>query len=71
MQTVMEIEDAIGQLPDEELFRLIERLENKAGDVWDRQFENDVRAGLLDSIAQRAIQEHRAGQSTIFSQDAK
>jgi hypothetical protein len=71
MQTVMEIENAIGQLSDEEMFKLIERLESKAGDVWDRQFEKDVKSGRLDSIAQQAIQEHRAGQSTSFPHDAK
>ncbi len=71
MQTVMEIEDAIGQLPREEMFKLIERLETKAGDSWDIQIEEDVRAGRLDLIAQQAIAEHRAGQSTIFPADAE
>lgn len=71
MQTVMEIEAAIGQLPQEEMFKLIERLETKAGDTWDLQIEEDVRAGRLDLIAQQAIPEHRAGKSTIFPANAE
>ena len=71
MQTVIEIEEAIGQLPDEEMFKLIERLENKAADLWDRQIERDIKGGRLTSIAQQAIQEHRAGHSTAFPSDAK
>jgi len=33
MQTMAEIEDAIGRLPEREMFELVERLENKAGDA--------------------------------------
>jgi len=71
MQTVMEIEDAIGQLPEAEMFKLIERLETKAGDAWDRQFGADIQAGRLDAVAQQAIREHRAGQSSILPPDAE
>jgi hypothetical protein len=71
MQTVMEIEDAIGQLPEEEMFKLVERLENRTSDLWDRQIERDVKGGRLNSIAQQAIQEHRAGRSTAFPSDAE
>ena len=71
MQTIMEIEEAIGQLPEEEMFQLIERLEHKASDMWDRQIERDIRAGRLDSMAQQAIREHREGQSTPFPRDAE
>ncbi len=71
MQTVVEIEDAIGRLPESEMFELIERLENKAGDAWDRQFETDARAGSLDAVAQKALEEHRAGLSSTFPQDAE
>lgn len=71
MQTVMEIEKAIGQLPAEEMFQLIERLENGASDMWDLQIERDIKAGRLDSIAQQAIREHREGHSTPFARDAE
>ncbi len=71
MQTVIEIENAIGRLPREEMFKLLERLETKAGDTWDLQIEQDVREGRLDLIAQQAIAEHRAGKSTNFPADAE
>lgn len=71
MQTVTEIEDAIGRLPESDMFKLIERLENKAGDAWDSQFEKDVRGGRLDAVARKALKEHRAGRSSTFPEDAK
>lgn len=33
-------------------------------EVWDRQFESDVKAGKLDSLAERALRDHAAGRST-------
>ncbi len=71
MQSLMEIENAIERLPEGERMKLLERLETKIGDAWDRQFEADVHAGRLDSIAQQALREHRDGQSTPFPLDAK
>ena len=32
--------------------------------VWDRQFEADVKAGKLDALAEKALREHAAGKST-------
>jgi hypothetical protein len=32
--------------------------------AWDRQFEADVNAGKLDSLAERALAAHAAGQTT-------
>jgi hypothetical protein len=32
--------------------------------VWDRQFEADVKAGKLDALAEKALQDHAAGKST-------
>jgi hypothetical protein len=33
-------------------------------EVWDRQFEADVKAGKLDALAAKALQDHAAGRST-------
>ena len=33
-------------------------------EAWDRQFEADVKAGKLDTLAERALRDHRAGRST-------
>ncbi len=34
------------------------------GEVWDRQFESDAKAGNLNSLADRARQAHAAGKSS-------
>ena len=33
-------------------------------EVWDRQFEADVKAGKLDALAENALRDHLAGRST-------
>ncbi|HXR40298.1 MAG TPA: hypothetical protein VN776_14455 [Terracidiphilus sp.] len=33
-------------------------------ETWDRQFEADVKAGKLDSLADRALRDHATGKST-------
>ncbi len=34
--------------------------------LWDRQIEGDAAAGKLRSIAERALREHEAGNSTLL-----
>jgi hypothetical protein len=31
--------------------------------VWDRELERDVRAGKLDAMAEKAIQDYKAGKT--------
>ena len=45
---------------------LVDRIEQRVADEWDRRFEQDVNSGRLNEVAQRALAEHRAGQSTPF-----
>ncbi len=33
-------------------------------EAWDRQFDQDVLAGKLDALADRALRDHEAGKST-------
>ncbi len=33
-------------------------------EVWDRQLEQDVAAGKLDALAEKALRDHAAGKST-------
>ena len=35
-------------------------------EVWDRQLEQDVAAGKLDALAEKALRDHAAGKSTKF-----
>lgn len=69
MSNLSEIEAAIERLPREEVFTLGEWLRQRLEDEWDREFEEDVTAGRLDALAQRAIDAHRMGKSTPFPAD--
>ena len=62
--TLEELEQSIAHLPPEELTRFREWFLAFDAANWDREFDADVAAGLLDSLAESAIQEHRAGKST-------
>lgn len=64
MSQVEVIERQIEQLSPEELVRLREWFVSYDAEAWDRQFEQDVQAGKLDALAERALRSHAAGQST-------
>jgi hypothetical protein len=58
------IEGQIKELSREELAQLREWLVRFDAEVWDRQFEADVKAGKLDALAENALRDHLAGRST-------
>ena len=58
------IEGQIKELSREELAQLREWLARFDAEVWDHQFEADVKAGKLDALAENALQDHLAGPST-------
>ena len=58
------IEGQIKDLSREDLAQLREWLASFDSEVWDRQFEADVRAGKLDALAENALRDHLAGRST-------
>ena len=64
MSTVQDIEEAIRQLSPEDLGALRTWFAVFDAEWWDQQFEEDVAAGRLDSLAQEAIQDLRAGRCT-------
>lgn len=64
MSTVHEIEQAIRSLPDKDLVALRAWFAEFDADSWDRQFEEDVTEGRLDSLADEALQDLRQGQCT-------
>jgi hypothetical protein len=61
MFTIQEIEIAVSKLPSEELNRFREWFERFDNEIWDRQFENDVKSGKLDKLANQAISDFLAG----------
>ncbi len=60
MKNLKEIEHAVSQLSKEELaaFRLWFAFDAQ---MWDRQFEQDVASGRLESLAEKALQHLREG----------
>jgi hypothetical protein len=60
---VKEIENAIAQLPPTKVAELAEWFEEFHAQLWDKQLEEDVKAGRLDSLLREAQQDHESGRS--------
>jgi hypothetical protein len=63
MTKVEKIEQDIRKLDRKELLAFRRWFREYDSDEWDRQLEEDVRAGKLDKLAEEALAEHRAGKS--------
>ena len=64
MSRVKDIEDEVAKLSVRELAAFREWFAKFEAEIWDRQFEEDVKAGRLDHLAERARRDHAAGRST-------
>ncbi len=64
MSTIAEIEDAVRRLSPEELAAFREWFVQLDAEAWDRQIEDDVAAGRLDSLAEEALEDLRQGRCT-------
>jgi hypothetical protein len=58
---LQQIEQAIAKLPREDFFELVRHLRERHADEWDRQIEEDARAGRLDPLWAEAEKEIAAG----------
>jgi len=63
MSKVKEIEQQVQALSAEELAQFREWFAEFDWVAWDRQLERDVRAGKLDAMAEKALQDHAAGKT--------
>ena len=61
MPTVAELQQAIMSLPKSDYTRLRNWLFEYDWQEWDREFEEDVRAGRLDFLAAEALEAKRQG----------
>ena len=61
MSTIQEIETAVRKLSREELSAFRSWFVEFDAAAWDRQFEEDVAAGRLDSLAEEALDDLRHG----------
>jgi hypothetical protein len=64
MSNLQEIETAISQLTSDELAHFRVWFAEFDAEAWDRQFEEDVAAGRLNALAERALQHLREGRCT-------
>jgi hypothetical protein len=66
MSKVESIEKQIEKLSAEELAKFRRWYAAFDAEVWDRQFEADVKDGRLDALADKALHNHSSGQTTKF-----
>jgi hypothetical protein len=59
-----EVESAVARLSREELAAFSQWFEEFIADAWDRQIEDDVRAGRLGRAAAKADEDCEAGRYT-------
>lgn len=64
MTKIENIESQIKELSPEDLRAFREWFAKFDAELWDRQFESDVKAGKLDRLAKRALRDHAAGRSS-------
>jgi hypothetical protein len=64
MSNLQEIEHAVSQLSAEELANFRVWFAEFDATAWDQQFEEDVAAGRLDDLAQKALKHLREGRCT-------
>jgi len=64
MSTVQEIEQAIRSLGPKDLAALRDWFAAYDAELWDRQLEQDVAAGLLDRLAEEALRDLSEGRCT-------
>jgi KaiC/GvpD/RAD55 family RecA-like ATPase len=60
---VKKLEQEVQKLAREELAAFRDWFRKYDSDEWDRQIEEDIRAGKLDRVAQEAIAAHKAGRT--------
>jgi hypothetical protein len=64
MSTVNEIEEAIRNLPPQDLAALRDWFAAFDAELWDHQLEQDVAAGRLDRLAEEALRDLSEGRCT-------
>jgi hypothetical protein len=62
--SVEDLESAILRLSSEELARFSAWFEQFMADQWDRQIEEDIKAGRLNAAGKRADEDFEAGRCT-------
>lgn len=61
MSTVAEIEKALQAIPLDDARKVAAWLQHYLNEKWDAQIDADIDAGRLDKLADKAIEDYRAG----------
>ena len=64
MSQVEQIEKAVAHLSRKDLARFRAWYDEFEAKVWDQQFEEDVQAGKLDKLADKAVKDFHDGRFT-------
>lgn len=62
--SLQELEDTVTRLSEAELVTFAKWFDEFMADQWDRRFEEDVRAGRLESAGRQADEHFEAGRCT-------
>ena len=61
MTTLAEIEMAVTRLPKNDFSLFADWFDTLRNKIWDRELEEDVKNGLLDSLADEALSDFNSG----------
>jgi hypothetical protein len=61
MSTVAEIEKALQNLPMEDARKVAAWLQDYLDEKWDQQIDQDIAAGKLDKLADKAVRDYKDG----------
>jgi len=64
MSKIEKLEREVQELSRAELAAFRDWFREYDSDEWDRQIEEDIRAGKLDALAEEAIAEYNAGRTS-------
>lgn len=62
--SLQELETAVSSLPSKELATFARWFEEYLADAWDKQIEEDIRAGRLEKLVHEAAADIKAGRCT-------
>lgn len=66
MSRVEQIEDQIRALNQDEFKSFRNWFAQFDAEVWDRQIEDDAKGETLPNMAERALEDHASGRSTVL-----
>ena len=66
MERIEELANEVQQLNREELAAFRDWFRKYDSDEWDKEIEEDIFAGRLEGLAEKAIEDHKSGRTKEF-----